>query len=274
MNKQPINALSQPNKFIFIHIPKTAGESIRKALYRKSKLVKISTNGSSISNSIFFSSYNSTKNAIVRAVEHPEKTSKKIFYKVVNWLNPTSNQWLYLHKHSTAQEIKSILSEEEWNNCFTFAFVRNPYDRVVSFYHHLRKPLYISKKTLGRQYPEFLDTGLLEPKEACQAAMKYEFNEWVMKIYGYEEFNHYGWLDSQLRWLSDERGQIIVDFVGKYEELMNGWQTICNSIGTSVDLPKLNSSNRVSYRSYYSTSSRRIIESKFEKDLILYQYDF
>jgi hypothetical protein len=102
-----------------------------------------------------------------------------------------------------------------------------------------------------------------------------EFNEWVMKAYGYEELiYHHGWFDSQLKWLTNEEGKIIVDFVGKYEELMNDWKTICNSIGISVALPKLNSSNRVSYRSYYSESSRRIIESKFEKDMILYENDF
>ena len=273
-----MNVLNKQNRFIFIHIPKTAGESIRKALSQKSRMVKIYSKSlnysSSISSLKSFTSYNLIKNRFTQAVERPRQTGEKIFYKFANWLNPSSPQWLYLEKHSTAQEITKVLGEEKWNDCFTFAFIRNPYDQVVSFYHHLRKPLYISKKTLGRQYPEFLDSGFLEPREACKAAMQYEFNEWVMKAYGYEEFNHYGWFDSQLKWLTNEEGQIIVDFVGKYEKLMNSWKAICNSIGISVDLPKLNSSNRVSYRSYYSESSRRIIESKFEKDMIIYKYDF
>lgn len=273
-----MNTLDQQNKFIFIHIPKTAGESIVKALSKKSRKIQLVAkslnNYSSKSSVSSLVSYNSIKRRFTRAIRSPQQTSEKIVNKSINRLNPSSCQWLFLDKHSTAREIKEVLGPEEWNDCHVFTFVRNPYDRVVSFYHHLRKPLYLDRKTLGRQYPEFLDSGFLEPAEACKAAMEYEFDEWVVRAYRDEEFEHYGWFDSQLTWLTDERGQVIVDFVGKYEELIDSWKTICNSIGISIELPKVNSSRRASYSSYYSRSSRQIIESKFERELTLYHYDF
>ena len=273
-----MDILDKQNKFIFIHIPKTAGESVVKALSKKSRKIQLAAaegvHYPSKSNVNLLVSYNSIKRRFTQAIRSPQQTSEKIVNKLTNRLDPSSCQWLFLDKHSTAQEMKEVVGPEEWDNCNVFAFVRNPYDRVVSFYHHLRKPLYMDRKTLGRQYPEFLDSGFLEPAEACKAAMEYEFNEWVVRAYRDEEFEHYGWFDSQLTWLTDERGQVIVDFVGKYEELIDSWKTICNSIGISIELPKVNSSKRASYSSYYSQSSRQIIESKFEQDLTLYHYDF
>lgn len=147
-----MKVLSKQNRFIFIHIPKTAGESISKALSQKSRMVKIYSKSlnynSSISSLKSFTSYNLIKNRFTQAIESPRQTGEKIFYKFANWLNPSCPQWLYLDKHSTAQEIRKVLGEEKWNDCFTFAFIRNPYDQVVSFYHHLRKPLYVSKKNI------------------------------------------------------------------------------------------------------------------------------
>ena len=199
----------QENKFIFIHIPKTAGESIRKALLKQSSTTKISkTNftSSNITEQLPFEAsnlYKSARNRVIQTVLSPQQMGVKITNKLTNLLNPSSLRWLCLDKHSTAREVIQVLGEEEWHSCFTFSFVRNPYDRAVSFYHHLRKPLYVEKRILVEQYPEFWNSNLLEPKAACQAAMKYEFDEWVIRAYKYEEFEHYGWFNNQLNWLSD-----------------------------------------------------------------------
>lgn len=37
--------------------------------------------------------------------------------------------------HNTALQFREFLGEEEYNKRFTFAIVRNPYDRLVSAYH-------------------------------------------------------------------------------------------------------------------------------------------
>ncbi|MCS6891566.1 MAG: sulfotransferase family 2 domain-containing protein [Rhodovarius sp.] len=43
-----------------------------------------------------------------------------------------------LAKHSTLEEIAKVVGREEISAFFTFGFVRNPYDRVVSFFTFLR----------------------------------------------------------------------------------------------------------------------------------------
>lgn len=42
--------------------------------------------------------------------------------------------------HATAEEVKAHFGEKIWNEYFTFAFERHPFDRVISFYYwHFRK---------------------------------------------------------------------------------------------------------------------------------------
>ena len=44
-----------------------------------------------------------------------------------------------LWKHSTLADIAGLATEEEIAGFFTFSLVRNPWDRVVSYYHWLRE---------------------------------------------------------------------------------------------------------------------------------------
>ncbi len=43
-----------------------------------------------------------------------------------------------LWKHATLADIRGLASEEETRAFFTFTLVRNPWDRMVSYYHWLR----------------------------------------------------------------------------------------------------------------------------------------
>ena len=43
-----------------------------------------------------------------------------------------------LWKHSTLADVAGLVSPEELDHFFTFALVRNPWDRLVSYYHWLR----------------------------------------------------------------------------------------------------------------------------------------
>lgn len=52
-----------------------------------------------------------------------------------NFLYPDNNQL----KHLPPAYIKKLTGEHIWNSYFTFAFVRNPYNRIVSLYFFHRK---------------------------------------------------------------------------------------------------------------------------------------
>ena len=87
--------INHKHKFIFIHTPKCAGTSIKRALYPYCD-----------EHDQFFGGHPDVS-------ENNDKVSK----------------------HSTAAEIKSFATETRWRSYYTFSFIRSPIDRVVSLYN-------------------------------------------------------------------------------------------------------------------------------------------
>jgi hypothetical protein len=92
-------------KFIFLHVPKTAGTSITS----------------------YLSSFTGWNDIELGGTAYGEQI-QEIF-----------GRRFKLHKHSTAQQIRQIIGEGVWGEYFRFAVVRHPLDRLVSAYHFYRK---------------------------------------------------------------------------------------------------------------------------------------
>lgn len=92
-------------KFVFVHIPKSAGTSVTKLLSGFSSYCDIEVGGTAMGEAI------------------------QPFFRVRYGLS----------KHSTALEIKAIVGDALWGRYFTFAFVRNPYARAHSSFKFLRR---------------------------------------------------------------------------------------------------------------------------------------
>ena len=79
---------------------------------------------------------------------------------------------------------------------------------------------------------------------------------------------------SQLKWISDEKGKILVDFIGKFENLETDFNLICEKLNLTAKLPHLNSTTHDHYSKYYTSKSRNIIEDWFKDDIIMFDYKF
>src|SRR5690606_13135991 len=92
--------LSDQKKFLFIHLPKTGGNSIQTLLkaYSEDKIVCL--------------------NALQDGVERFE----------------IRNEYPSLHKHSSLSDYKRELPETTFLNLFKFSTIRNPWDRAISHY--------------------------------------------------------------------------------------------------------------------------------------------
>jgi hypothetical protein len=150
--------------------------------------------------------------------------------------------------HPTALEVKKHLKSKYWNNYYKFAFTRNPFDMEVSLYH------YMLQNENHRQH------------DLIKSMVSFdEYIDWRVK----------NDLHNQHRYVIDTKGDLIVDFIGKFENLNDDFEIVCNSIGIPCNLPKLNQSKRQNdYQKYYSKYSQKLVEEYFAKDLEIFNYEF
>ncbi|MBR8826881.1 MAG: sulfotransferase family 2 domain-containing protein [Gomphosphaeria aponina SAG 52.96 = DSM 107014] len=169
----------------------------------------------------------------------------------LRWQDDGFSHILGLHNHSTAQEIKEYLGEQLFNQYFKFAFVRNPWDWQLSFYFFLKR---------------------IKTHQLYELANNYNFPEFL-KIH----------LDSQppllLDFLTDSQGNIIVDKIGRLENIEQDFREIIQKIALDPNLlvlPQKNvSENRQrGYQSYYDQKSAALVAEYFQKDINYFQYTF
>jgi len=156
--------------------------------------------------------------------------------------------------HATALEIRQLVTREQWENAFKFAFTRNPWDKVVSHYHYR---VQTNQTDLGNN------------------AM--DFNEWVRRSYGEQNPTYYDkprFFMPQLDWIADKSGKMIVDFVGQYENLAEDFGKACEQLGITRELPHVRKSHHKHYSEYYEDDTRKIVERWFLKDIETFGYRF
>lgn len=167
-------------------------------------------------------------------------------------------QALGLHfedRHKTAQEKIKEMGQARWQKKFTFTIVRNPWDRVVSHYFFRKK----TNQTNLRTNPV-------------------EFNDWVKLVYLDKNPFYYDkpkMFMPQFDWIADESGKILVDYIGRFENLESDFKKICHQLDRNCHLPhEKKSSGRRNYREYYSGDSSDIVSSIFKKDVEHFGYKF
>lgn len=157
--------------------------------------------------------------------------------------------------HKTALEFKKDIGENRWEQRFSFAIVRNPWDRAVSQFHYRQM---INK------------TGL--------ASKTLSFDDWIKRVYvdGDQQYvDEEKMFLTQSAWVSNEKDEIIVDFIGKFEELQSSWDFISKELHREqTTLPHIKKSSRQDYRTYYNDDSVEIITNFFEADIKNFGYKF
>ena len=140
--------------------------------------------------------------------------------------------------------------EEEFRSYFKFGFVRNPWDRVVSLYF----------RTDGLQMKDKMTFD--------------EFVDWIK--YSSSTCIHPVPHTNQLDWLVDPHGNVLVDFIGKFENIQKDWELIASEYGLPMELPHNNKNlnERHFYTEYYSNRTKEIIENKFRVDIEFFDYTF
>ena len=199
--------ISLQKGFLFVHIPKTAGNSIQTVLrnYSEDELVAL----------------------------RPEQDGIERF----GLRNPNYK----VKKHSTLAEYRDALGNEQLGSLYKFTCVRNPWERMVSFY--------------------------FTPTQSPEAWDRHKFRKIISKALSVADY---------LRLHQDEEVPFAnVDCIMRFENLADDFSAVCRKLDIPVQpLPQYNRSTREHYSKYYDDELRELVRMRFAPEIERFDYTF
>ncbi len=191
--------ISYDKKFIFVHINKTAGTSMEKAL----------------------ADYG------VRKLEEKSDLQFELSYSQ--------------SQHFNCEEYSKYLGSE-YDDYFKFTVIRNPFDRVVSYY-----------------YGGAIKSDL-------------SFSQWVVDRYKNKNFKDFERMYSDYKhWINLDD----MDLILRFENLSVDFEKLKNTLDLDISLGSYNvNKKRVGYEEYYDDNTKEIIGNFFRDELDKFNYEF
>lgn len=229
--------ISNSRQFIFIHVTKAAGTSITAALVPTIQWNDLVLGG----------------------------------FPFGERIQPHYQERYGVYKHSTARQVLEMVGSDLWEQYFTFSFVRHPYHRAYSLY------TFVAQRVLAYGWRRRLPGALRrENFWRWPATLAYldapRFADFI---------RHPLFLDDdaskpQVDWLSDENGALIVDFVGKVEQLETDFAQVAQRIGLmAYKLPVKNPSGSGvrSSTAKLGPEDYAYLAQRFRADFEMFGYD-
>lgn len=142
---------------------------------------------------------------------------------------------------------------------YKFAFVRNPWARLVSAY------CFLKDGGMNQTDKAWMEKNLVDYKD---------FNEFVTGWVNEENINSYVHFIPQYKFISDKNGIIRADFVGKTENFQKDVEVVLSAIGFKAEFTNENKSKHNIYTDYYDEQTKEIVAKVYEKDIELFGYSF
>jgi hypothetical protein len=163
--------------------------------------------------------------------------------------------------HYPASTFVSI-SHKHFEELFTFTFTRNPWDRLVSAYSFVRQN----------------GTDLVKPlaSDVYRSDVFSNFRSFVIDWLRHQDLLS---LDCvfwpQAHYVCDGAGKVMLDHVGRLENIAMDIGPVEDRLGRAIELPRLNSSKRrPSYRDYYDDELADVVASIYSRDIKLFGYEY
>ena len=143
------------------------------------------------------------------------------------------------YAHMGARRVIKVIGRETWDDYFTFAVERNPFDVVASSWRYsARKP------SFTKTFAEFVRT----PRRLDRLAL----NERLYRM----------------------DGQVVVDRVYRYEDLPAAVADIAQRLGLELDLPHAKQGSGPHYRELYGPGDAEIVAERFRRTIREFGYEF
>jgi len=211
--------ISRGRNYIFVHIPKTGGTSMAQALESRAMADDILIG------------------------DTPKAHRRRGRLK---GLEARGRLW----KHATLSDIDGLLTPAEIADAFTFTLVRNPWDRMVSYYHWLRGQSFdhpAVRLAASHDFGAFLEAPETQIAWAAQPARHY-----MTTVDGVERCSLYI----------------------RLEHLAEDAAPLWSHLGFQLDVPRVNMSARGAYRRYYSDHQAAIVARIAAEDIARFSYRF
>jgi hypothetical protein len=224
--------ISKAHNCIFVHIPKNAGQSVEHVFLRLNNLT-----------------WKTRAPLLLRANDDPAKGPPRL-------------------AHLRARDYVRCghVTQEEFARYFKFAIVRNPWERMVSFYKYMGDPKTETfKDFLTNSFPQL----------------------WKDK---------YWFVCPQTEYVYDEQSNLLVDFVGRFERLQADFMIVCEKLGLPpTEVPFVNKSKerglvgkirrmfgavgaatepKRKYQEYYDQETVDFVAEKYATDIRNFSYQF
>ena len=213
--------ISPGRKFIFVHIPKTGGTALSLALEDRA-----------MKDDILIGDTPKAKRR--RGRLKGAKTAGRLW------------------KHSTLADIEGLIDPDDLDGMVLFTLVRNPWDRLVSYYHWLKEQRF--------DHP------------AVDLAKEQSFVEFVRHPHTAQSIraNSYG------SYLRDGTGRERDALFIRLEHLAEDLRPLEDHLGFKLDqIPRFNASNRArDHRAYYDGQTKLWVENLCKEDITRFGYSF
>jgi hypothetical protein len=151
------------------------------------------------------------------------------------------------HGHISLEQLRKFMDPAKFAEYFKFAFVRNPFDRFISYCSFITRERGAFKT---------------DPQKVMRRVLANPPSEHVLF-----------W--PQNTFLVDGEGNLLTDYVGRVETMQQSFEFIASKIGVpAVQLEKVNATERSAYRDYYDQELIDGVAKLYADDLRLFEYDF
>lgn len=158
------------------------------------------------------------------------------------------------YRHLPYHESRAMYSKY-WDKYFKFSFIRNPWDRLVSIYHFYK----FGNERINRKIKRNL-----EPT----------FGEFIMGLKNNPNHPLKMLISPQKDWVYSPNGELMVDFLGRFENYENDINKIFEIIGGKAPIRHDRKSVRGNYRDYYTPELVKIVEELCRVDIEFFGYKF